>query len=1360
MGIVFLLLVGLNLTSIVFSNPVSIDETWFDSLDGNSSTGISENDSCVLSDGIFKLKKGIHVYNYDFADDNNHTAWDAKASSIFSADPDLIRMRTFVSQSLTDEDGLKLSNDGKVLRTESWSFGLLNFTFFPLHHFRFEVGQYGQHLDNFKFVWYGNYSSDANIESVELYAWNYSALLGIGLWESLGNVAYTSIGSNIDGDIKIVNSHGGYISNDGYMDFLIVGVPDIGGTSAILETDYVNVSITTVDCYAKEGYVVSTNITKPPSGRWESLVWSGSRTSGSSSVEIQVLDSEDNIIAQGINTSPAALSSLLKSYTIVKLKAVFSAYDLSVTPWLSSWGITWQTGDTKFYDDFGSSLRLDQVFGVTVSGAGISVNNNKSDWPILGKNAENMRSYEGYGPSNASTYQFTNETAVGGGLRSPILSDGFIYIASSVDKKIHKIDADDLSEVAQSNELPFVVDASVAVGGDFVVVATSGMNQTNKIYGLYKSNLTKKWSYTYDGDICFSSAPTISGDKIFITSWNGMGWDMPILSILYQIQLLKGNNKIIALNLNDGTELWNASLPAGSFSTPAVADGMVVVGCENLIGSNLFAFDEVTGAKIWDANVGLIGGGAPIIYDNKIFVVAKNQNIILLAGDVNVVAIDQYTGTALWSKTIAKMVPAFESLPKALQLYNIMTTATPAINDATLYVTSPNGNLYALSTTDGEEIWKTKLPSGLYGLLPFYPCTSPVATSNRVYAASGNGVVHAVDTDGEKLWDFKCVTNESEILDTNYILASPIVANGVLYVSAIEEFTNLSGRIYSIGNETAKRRGKVVSNPIRVPQEKWWNTFEVENTGTNITLSILDEHYNLLIDNIEHGEDLSDSSVINTNVIRLCAKFSKEGSENPLLKNWGVIWKSNARPLLDSESFIPNKDGWINTNRPLCSIKAYDPMPGLDVDSARYKINFSDGDETITSDWISANCSGTKGTQVNQTIVANISALNLSKEIIDLNYIVISIQDLAAYEAVTYIEFKTDTIKPTSSIGYVNDFSEKYNDAVLIQANTSDPGDDENKSGVASAELYYRMTSTDEWIKYETVKTEPYEWSFTLDEDKKSGNYKFCTIATDNAGNIEDLPSEGEISFLFDIQNPDNPTYGNTASYRFNELPEFSDNRLIEFSDDYKLESVAYRLSFEGIDEWTTIETDADSKTYKSEWNLTQHQWDVMTEGEDYSIYFKLIDFCGNEYVTPENEALTIVKDFTVSKPYLDLSDFEEWHWDNQFSINAAIGNDSDVTNVELYYRHSSNNEDWTDWEKCGSSKTEEPFKWTFIASQGSGYYEFKTIVSDIAGNVGESPIEKLEVTLFPLVQIVLICLFIVILLLVARAIFKKMKKE
>lgn len=1364
MGIILLLFLGLNFTTPVSSVPNQTDDgTWSDNFD--DFTGVSENDSCVLSNGIIKLEKAIHAYNYNFTDGKNHEAWDVKLSSIFSGDSALIRMRNLFGQSLVDTEGLKYLNDSKVVSTESEYFELLNFTFSPVHHFRFKIGEFGQHMDHFEFSWwYGNYSSYANIDSVQLYVWNYSALFGLGMWENLGDVSYdTSIGTNVDGDINVVSYYGGYVSNDGYMDFLIVALPDEHGKPSILDTDYVNVSVTTADCYAREGYIVSTNISPSSLGRWGNLIWSGSPLSDSSSLKIRVLNSNGDLIddnylpgnSDGFTISPIDLSTLPTNIVTIKLNASFQSNDLSVTPWLKSWGVTWQTEDGKFHDDFKTDLRIDKAFGVKFAGNKINMSTD-SDWSIYGKNPENTHSYEGYGPSNATAYRYTEGTAVGGGLRSPILSDGVIYIASSIDQKIHAFDADNLTSLVQSSELPHVVDASVAITDDLVIVAMSEMNQSNAIYALNKSTLAEEWSYSYgDGTeaICFSSAPTISGEKVFVTSWNGMGWDMPLLSVLYELQLLTGNNKIIALNLNDGTEIWNTSLPAGSFSTPAVADGMVFVGCDNLMGSSLFAFDEETGTKVWDISIGLIGRGSPVIYDDKVFVVVKDQNLISLTGDVKVVAVDEYNGTVLWNTTIATNIPAFESLPKALQLYNIMTTSTPAIYEMTLFATSPDGKLSALKTTDGGELWNVDLPSDLFGLLPLYPCTSPAATANQVYAASADGVVHAVSMSGEKLWDFRCVINESELLDMSYILAAPIVADGVLYVSVTEELTDLSGRIFSIGNATTKQRGKVISNPIHVPKVKWWNKFEAVTAGTgNITFSILDEHYGVLLDDVKDEGDLSDSSIINTNVIRLCAKFSKNGSENPLLDRWGITWKANAPPVLDDDSFIPNPDGWINTNTPVCSINVYDAMPGLNVDSARYRITYmSDENEAITSDWISANCSGTYGTQENQTIVADISALNLSEDIAELKSITIFIQDLAAYESTIGISFKIDMIKPTSNIKDVDSFSSKYNESVVITASASDPGDlDVNKSDVKNVTLYYRLKGDEEWIKHGTDVESPYSWSFDVDA---GGDYELCTIAIDNASNVEDYPSQGDVSFIYDTKEPYILTEF-AEEYRSNKLPEFS----IKFKDDFKLEKVEYSPNFET--EWTEIEANIDEDTYDSEWTLLQEHWDNMIEGEEYYIYFRITDICGNQYETPsDNDALKLIKDLTTFKSYLDLSDFQEWHWDNIFTITTNIPDDSGITNMELYYRYSPDKEKWSEWKQYGDNLTESPFKWEFTAKEGSGYYEFYTKVC-AAGMVGESKVESVGVTIFPTIPIIIMISLAIILILASAFISVKMKKK
>ena len=1363
--IVLLLMFTFNLTTIVSSTYIydTGDGVFFD--DFEDWTHINDSKKCVLEDGVIKLEKGEHDYNHDFSDDREHQAWDVELSSIFSGNSDLMRMRNLIGQSSVDKELLE-KDDGKVVRTESVAVDFLNLTSSPVHHFRFNVGQFGQYLDYFTFSWYGNYSNNANIDRVNIYIWNHSALFSLGSWEKMGNVTYDS---SVNGGIDFVGSGDSYISDEGYIDFLIVAFPLEKGTVSILDTDYVNVVVKTLDCYAREGYIVSPVITKPASGRWESIVWSGSPLSSSSSLKIHVLNSTGHLISdyylpgnsEGFNFSPFDLSILSDDFVSIKIKASFESVDLIHSSWLRSWGLTWQTDGGRFHDGFDTELRIDKAFGVKSAGGKISIDADYSDWLIYGKNPENTRSYEGYGPINVSTYRYTEGTAVGGGLRSPILSNGVVYITSSVDKKIHTFNADTLSPLAQSSELPYVVDASVAIADNLVIVATSGIKKSNKIYALSESTLTEEWSYIYGNgtdDICFSSAPLISDGKVFVTSWNGMGWDMPLASILYELQLVKGNNKIIALDLNDGTEVWNASLPASSFSTPAVADGMVFVGCDNLMGNSLFAFDQETGVKIWNTSVGLIGRSSPVVYDDKVFVVVKDQKLISLKGDVKAVAVDEYNGTMLWEKTIATNITTFESLPKAFQLYDIMSTSTPAIREATLFATSPDGKLSALETTDGEMLWTADLSSGLSASLPIYPCTSPVATTDVVYTASADGYVHAVDMSGGNLWDFRCVTNKSDLLDTNYILAAPVVADGVLYVSVIEEITNQSSRVYSIiGNITTRQRGRVVSERIRVPREKWWSKFTADVGGNgDITFSILDEHYNLLSDDVD---EISNLSVVNTTVIRLCAEFSKNGSENPVLDSWSILWKKNSRPVFDMDSFLPDPDGWINNNKPVCSINVRDTMPGLNVDSARYQITYvSIENKTVTSGWNAADCSGGYGTTENQSITADISALDFSEDIAELKSLTLSIKDLADYESKVTIYFKTDMIKPTSHITDVEGFSSTYNESVAITATADDSGDpDVNKSGIGSVTLYYRRSGGD-WTVYNTDSYSPYSWLF---ENDVSGEYEFCTVAEDNAGNVEDYPSKADLSFVLDTNKPSPPVYEELFLYRFNEIPRFSGERLISFSDDYKLKSIEYRLSFYGLYEWVPVDLDIKSKNYKEEWNLTPVDWEYMKEGENYILYFRLTDVCGNQYVTPEDKALTVVKDLTASKVYLDMSDFEEWHWDNKFTIAADVPDGgSDISEVSLYYRYAANRGEWGNWKQYGNSLTTSPFKWSLTIGGSGGYYEFKVSVVDFAGNVGESKIEPISLTIFPVIQIALVIILAFVFLIFTVKLIRKMKKK
>ncbi len=1384
MCIALLLISSLNLFTSVSSAPhqENIDGIWFD--DFGDGTGTSENNNCVVSNGSVKLDYGSNLCYYDYAaTGNEHEAWSSDLSFLTGGDEEFIWARSLVNEvKFGDSYNAIKHKGGKVEETQSRYFDneLLNYTFSPIHHFRLKIDQNKNVVKEIKFAWwYGAFKNDANIEDIDMYVWDYSYLV-VDRWINVGTKTYGSgIGTDPDGDIIFTSDENGsnYIGKDGSIDFLVIATPKNNGKTCILTTDYVNLTVTTQVGYLGEGYIVSKNIVPSTLGRWESVVWSGSRATGTSSVKIQLLNSagaliNDNILpgnSKGFTVSPLDLSSFSSLPTEIKLKAILHSNDLSITPKLYSWGVTWQTTGTQFNDDFTTDLRIDKIVGANIVDDIISISDFYSSWPVFGKNAANTRYYEGYGPQTSSLYWTTEKETVGGGFRSPVMSDGKVYIASSADKRIYAFNAIGASnkKIAFDSSDPLkTVDSSVAVTDSYVIVATSELNTSetdayNKIYALDKSNLTNEvWSYpSVNEEICFSSSPTVANDKVFVTSWNGQSWDTPLLSFLRF--LIGGNNKIIVLNLADGSLLWENDLPAGSFSTPAVADGMVFVGCDNLFGSSLFAFDEDTGIELWNKSVGLVGGASPVVCDGKVFVVVKDQGILSIKGDVKLLALYENNGTICWNKTLAKNVPAFESLPKGLHLYNLMATSTPAIKEDAnrIFATSPDGKVYAYSL-DGTEIWNADMPSNIYGIIPTYSCTSPVVANNTVYVTSANGVVFALDiSDGEKIWEFNCEIEDPELLAPAFIFASPIVADGLLYVSVTDDLISFTGRLISIGNYTTNKIARVVSKPIHIPTGKWWDTLNavtVPTTGSGIVFSILDEDYNVLLTNVKGNGSGGDISTINSGIIRLSAQLTKKTS-SPTLDSWTVKFKTETTPPeFYDNTFIPSPTGWINTDTPKCEINVHDRTPGLDVDSAMYQITYKNlSNKVVTSNWIKTNCTGASGTTKNQTMTADILASDISEQIADLTSITLSIKDLAGNEKTITKQFKKDKIKPSSYIEHKNSYQAQYNLGVVISANASDPGvANVNKSGIKSVTLKFRQTdiADDSWIDYELALGSPYEWTFEYD----SGAYEFCTVAEDHAGNVEDLPNAGEISFSFDMTEPSAPELD--EEYIFGEeLPSFS----IKFEDDYQLKTVEYRLDSKGLNEWTEINADdITSKSYTGAWSLPENDWTDIKEGVTHYIYFRLTDSFGNQYISSENDALKIIKDLTVARTYLDLSDFKELHFDNKFAITAEIPANGNVTKAELYYRYSSDKENWSDWEQYGNKITSAPFTWSFTASEGSGYYEFKTRLSTNTGVLGYSQVEPINVTLFPMTQIIIMILLAFILFIVTTLVLVKMRKK
>lgn len=1411
--IVSLLAISFNLSITVLSDNVqnNDDGTWYDNF--GDDTGIESSENIDVTGGYIKLSKGnnYNVYDFNDEDENNrdiHNAYYHDKGKISSGEG-YLDVRNLLGETPfgSDVKGIVKLDDGEVKLTRSWT---KIYTFLPkktysaIHHFRFKIDENKDNIKELDFSWwYGEYDPDANIDNLVLYVWHYSILSdyidGLGRWVKEDSVTYKSSNINkVDGkpDIFFNTNSDEYISDEGYIDFLVVANPKDNDKNCLLTTDYVNLSVSSKFGYLDEGYIISGVISPSQLNSWESIIWDSSRESKTTSVKIQILEDNGDLVSNSdlsgnskgftFEDSPLDISLLSTSINAIRLKATLYSDSIDYTPRLYEWGVTWQTGNKKYSDSFSTDLRLDSITGANIDNEKIEMSNFYSDWPMIGKDPENTRAYGGIGPDAAKFYYNTKREAEGGGYRSPIISDGLMYIASITSGKIYVYNAtvpsDEMGKELDywySSNAGYTVDSSVAVTDNFVIVANGETGKSNKVYALYKNNLSEAWNYAYeDGNICFSSAPTIANGKVFVTSWSGNVDELTGQSIIdFVMALINGNNRIIVIDLASGAEIWNAKLPAGSFSTPAISDGMVFVASNNLLldgGNNLYAFDEDTGEEIWKANVGLMGCASPVAYEDKVFVVVKEQSLKSLKGDVKLVALDKSSGDMLWNQTISENVGSvLDVLPNGFKIFYPMSTSTPAVYEDRIYVTSPDSKLFSINAKNGDVVWSTSLPDT--AAVTGYNCISPVVAYDKVYVAAPmgkltgsnlgkNGIVYAFSTsdasnDKEPLWEHVINSDENVEGDTNYIIAPPVVSDGILYVSTTNDLVKQNGRVYAIGNYTQNQKAKVVSSPIHLPGGQWWSTFTAEcddNDENTIKFSILDKDNKVLETDLNKTDHKI--SHINNGIIKLQAMFNigNSSKDSPVLHSWSVNWTTNNNlPQFVDSSFKPDPSGWINTNTPICSIQVYDDMPGLDINSTYYKVTYVDKDDkTIESDWISANCTGEDGTTDKETIEIDISDASFADEIKDLESISIKISDLAGYMAQITKGFSKDTKEPTSYIKDKNSFDDEYNDEFNITASASDAS-----SGIKHVILKYKYSSDgedwDEWDDFGDPRTPAtYSWLFGT---TKSGYYKVVTIAEDKAGNIEDIDDKDEddmVTFLFDMKKPSKPIF-ETDEYTGKTAPEFT----IDFNDDYILVSVEYLiLGVHGINEWQNLSDDINKPGYTDILSLSEY-WDDLEDGKIYYVYFRLVDIAGNVYETGKNsDAIKVTKDTEAGISYVDTSDFAD-QFDDKFTITVSIPDEDDIDTVTLYYRYSEDNETWDEWSQYGETLSGSPFEWNFTAENGDGYYKFKSAVKDVAGNVQESATESVKVSIFPMMEVGIIIVIIACILIAGAVLIIRRRK-
>lgn len=1372
-GIIIFLVIGFVLPSTTMAATVyPTDGVWEDTFDNKENVTTT---NCDVKAGEIVLNQEVSLIPYNFTQ-KDHEAY-VYQSFFFLPIAKFFAPKNHLSREvkLGSNDIYKLKKIDQEYAARSSS----TIQKYIIQHFRFKIDIGVETVSNIKVTWNGKTNANARID---FYYYN-SSRLTIGGWQRLSYEQANGSDSSFNyfitgGAIKYA------VDGENYIDISVVAYFPFLFRTCTLSTDFIGVTTRTETGYTLDyASAETTNAIDPKNIStnyktfyWDLLTWDDYQQAGAEA-RYQVLyfngsgypEVEDTVLPgnhNGFVTAPVYLNNLSNlnygtKYNKLKIRANLSTTTPSTSPRIFSWAITWQN-KTHWQDSFSTYYRIDQRKKVIKENGTISISLIQDEWPLFGFDAGNTRASSGKGAATNNLYWFGGEY-VGGGFCNPVIGNGNVYILSN-ERSLHQYKVvlpKGLSEgdpQVNTSEIKFDYNVvnSPAVTDDFVIVATgqkdSGGHE-NHIYGYLTKNLTLKWDFSYGQKICYDASPVVAGNTIFICTWGGDNGTYLNEKNRYT------NNKLLTINLDTGVKGWEYSLPASSFSTPAVTNDKVIVACSSTDNDSVIALN-LNGEKIWGKAIGAVGHASPVIYEDTVFITCKA--VVNKKAVTKIVALNLNDGTILWNATVSELASSFE---------NVAADSTPAVYEGMLYVASPEGTVYALHTVNGTTRWTFKIYS-----IPLFSesvlLSSPAYAENHIYIGTPAGKIYSINaTTGVSPWTY----DTFPIWTAAPVRGSPVISNGLVFIA------DENGVLYSLGKFTTSTKevaGRIISEPIRLPESLWWDSFYADYSSlvyplSSITFKLLDKNGNILKD-LQNKTSLTLGGLVLERTVRLQADFSSTNlsnlSLNPKLFRWYVTLTSDIqKPFLNSSSFTPATAGWLQEVVPVFTIKVKDNGTGLRVKSAVYALEYILNNVTQLST-SSALCTGDNGTNAWQTLTMNISMLPHFNNITSLRSLTFNITDLAGNTASKTVSFKQDTKKPTSHVK-AQGMKKRYNSSfVLINATSNDTGTlNVDASGIKRVDLYYRYSQINnfsgDWILIaNSTRSLPiWHFNFTNHPNQHGGFFELCTVATDNASNVEAFPATGDISFLYDWKAPDFPSFSGGDSLWFKERPQFS----VVFEDDYRLDTIQYRPNFETL--WTTIATNVnesiyDTDTYGNSWSLQEDYWDQMAEGDIYYLYFKINDTLGNTLsVTSDSQAIVIRKDISAPSVSIDLpAVVTELTWADNFTVEG-LGNDqngSGIMDALLYYRYSEDKLNWSSWTTYGDPLDSSPFKWDFNATEGDGYYEMKINVTDYAGNARESEVFSVNVASFPMTLALIMVGLVVVLVFISAILYIKWRKR
>ncbi len=322
--------------------------------------------------------------------------------------------------------------------------------------------------------------------------------------------------------------------------------------------------------------------------------------------------------------------------------------------------------------------------------------------------------------------------------------------------------------------------APIVANGTLYAVDTSGA-----VHAFDAATGSRRWQHSPEvtSDLrgsAFGGGLAVAGNRLFATSGTGqvvaldaatgsVVWsanpagplrDAPTLAFNL-VLVMRQDNRIIALNQNDGSIAWQESgsvAQAGVFgvASPAAGQGTVVAGYSS---GELVAYRYENGRVVWadalartsiSTEVGSISDidADPIIDSGRVYALGQGGRMA---------AYELVTGQRVWE-------------------LNLSGISTPALAGEWLFTLTSDARLLAIARSTGKVRWITQLARYRDEKDREGPIfwTGPVLANNMLYMANSRG----------ELWQASVGEGSANMLSkvSDSVSLPPIIANNMLYV--------------------------------------------------------------------------------------------------------------------------------------------------------------------------------------------------------------------------------------------------------------------------------------------------------------------------------------------------------------------------------------------------------------------------------------------------------------------------------------------------------------------------------------------------------------------------------------------------